>query len=218
MQDAKHQQNTTPFLLRLMGPMAALRAAAVVTRHFVYLLDLDDSPATCAVLTPFACPYKAQPSSSCGSQQPVTVEGAAWARELGRDFLPKDLLDSSAYARNKVVVILKQDGIFHSCTLEPKSTAPQSSWQEELGLSFLPVQFVPQQQIKSVDSMKGRKAGKRKAAGRASCHMALHFTNSSLYGSCVLNIVISLLQPFMSARSLSFVTAAMLVWLTITVP
>ena len=168
MQDAKHQQNTTPFLLRLMGPMAALRAAAVVTRHFVYLLDLDDSPATCAVLTPFACPYKAQPSSSCGSQQPVTVEAAAWSLQLGRDFLPSDLLESSAYARNKVAFIFKQDDVFHSCTPDSKSAAPPSSLQEQLGLSFLPVQFVPQLQTKSMESMKGRRAGKRKAAGRAS--------------------------------------------------
>ena len=121
---AKQQQKKSPFLLGLSGHMAALCAAAIVTQYFEYLLAWNEVPATCAVLIPFACTYKAKPSCSCGSHQPITVEGAAWSRQLGRDFMPKDLLDSSAYARSQAVLILQKDDIFHSCTPEPYNTAP----------------------------------------------------------------------------------------------
>ena len=38
--------------------MAALCFAAIVTQYIEYLLDLDEAPATYAVLTPFARTYK----------------------------------------------------------------------------------------------------------------------------------------------------------------
>ena len=106
MQDTKQQQSASPFLLGLNGHIAALCAAAIVTQ-FTYR-DLDEVPATCAALTPFVCTYKAKPSCSCGSQQPVTAEGAAWSQKLGRNFLPKDLPDNSFYPRSQVALFSRR--------------------------------------------------------------------------------------------------------------
>ena len=111
------------FPSRTEWPYGCAMRCSNCTQYFEYLLALNEVPATCAVLIPFACTYKAKPSCSCGSHQPITVEGAAWSRQLGRDFMPKDLLNSSAYARSQAVLILQKDNIFHSCTPEPYNTA-----------------------------------------------------------------------------------------------
>jgi len=52
-----------PFLAESGDPLVRLRAAAIVKEHWVYMFNLDESPATCDILSPFACSYKAKVSA-----------------------------------------------------------------------------------------------------------------------------------------------------------
>jgi len=106
----------SPFLAESGDPLVTLRAAAIVKEHWIYMFNLDESPATCDILSPFACSYKAKVSAEGGSQKTLSVKHVAWSRKLGKDFLPKSLLNNRFYARSKIAVILKQDDNYFSCT------------------------------------------------------------------------------------------------------
>jgi len=124
--------------------LVTLRAAAIVKEHWVYMFNLDESPATCDILSPFACSYKAKVSAEgVSTMKTLSVKHVAWSRKLGKDFLPKGLLKNRFYARSKTAVILKQDDKYFSCTPQLSRSGPMASLlpavQEQLGLSFVPM-------------------------------------------------------------------------------
>ncbi len=165
----------SPFLAESGDPLVTLRAAAIVKEHWIYMFNLDESPATCDILSPFACSYKAKVSAEGGSQKTLSVKHVAWSRKLGKDFLPKSLLNNRFYARSKIAVILKQDDNYFSCTPQLSRSGPMASLlpavQEQLGLSFVPMEFLPDERPSSAQQQqasKRKKGGKRKASGEAS--------------------------------------------------
>ncbi|DBA98137.1 TPA: hypothetical protein ACH3X1_014756 [Trebouxia sp. C0004] len=48
-----------PFLAESGDFLVTLRAAAIVKEHWIHMFNLDESPATCDIMSPFACSYKA---------------------------------------------------------------------------------------------------------------------------------------------------------------
>ncbi len=165
-----------PFLAESGDPLVTLRAAAIVKEHWVYMFNLDESPATCDIMSPFACSYKAKVSAEgVGTMKTLSVKHVAWSRKLGKDFLPKSLLNNRFYARSKIAVILKQDDKYFSCTPQLSRSGPMASLlpavQQQLGLSFVPMEFVPDERPSSAQQQqasKRKKGGKRKASGEAS--------------------------------------------------
>ena len=72
-----------PFLAESGDPLVTLRAAAIVKEHWVYMFNLDESPATCDILSPFACSYKAKVSAEgVGTMKTLSVKHVAWSRKL----------------------------------------------------------------------------------------------------------------------------------------
>lgn len=51
------------FLAESADPLVTMRAAAIVKEHWIYMFNLDESSATCDILSPFACSYKAKVSA-----------------------------------------------------------------------------------------------------------------------------------------------------------
>ena len=105
----------------------------------------------------------------------LSVKHVAWSRKLGKDFLPKGLLNNRFYARSKTAVILKQDDKYFSCTPQLSRSGPMASLlpavQEQLGLSFVPMEFVSDERPSSAQQQqasKRKKGGKRKASGEIS--------------------------------------------------
>jgi len=114
-----------PFLAESGDPLVTLRAAAIVKEHWIYMFNLDESPATCDILSPFACSYKAKVSAEgVSTMKTLSVKHVAWSRKLGKDFLPKGLLNNRFYARSKTAVILKQDDKYFSCTPQLSRSGP----------------------------------------------------------------------------------------------
>ncbi len=113
-----------PFLAESGDPLVKLHAAAIVKEHWVYMFNLDESPATCDILSPFACSYKAKVSAEgVRTMKTLSVKHVAWSQKLGKDFLPKGLLNNRFYARSKTAVILKQTSRVHP------SSAGQVQWR-----------------------------------------------------------------------------------------
>ncbi len=66
-----------PFLAESGDSLVTLRAAAIVKEHWVYMFNLDESPATCDIMSPFACSYKAKVSAEgVGTMKTLSVKHA----------------------------------------------------------------------------------------------------------------------------------------------
>ena len=120
-----------------------LGALARISRHCIYLFDLDHSPATCFMhpLWPEQ-QFRVNRSSAGKLLYQELVKDSAWSIVLGKNQLPKAVLSPKYYQRNNMIVLSKHADQYYAQTLmENRAPAPSETFHQELGLFFVDVEF-----------------------------------------------------------------------------
>ena len=130
------------------------------------MFDLDAIIPSCHVLSPFANAYKVKSSyRENGTKKARAIIGAAWSPILGKDVLPKDLMDSNMYDLKKMAVLLKTGNKYHSCIHKDDTDTTTPAELKAMAVSFVVVTYIPEQLLQCV---KGGKKHSRQS-GEAQC-------------------------------------------------
>ena len=136
----------TTFIKGLDGDLVPLRAAAIASQYWLYVFDLDATIPACHVLSPFASAFKVKGSyRENGTKKARAINDAAWSPILGKDVLPKDMVDSNMYSRKKMAVLLKTGNKYHSCVHKADSDTTAPADLKAMAVSFVAVTCIPQQ-------------------------------------------------------------------------
>ena len=157
--------SSNSFFAQLAGDvLVPLRAAAAATHHWLHVFDMDANPPVCHVLPPWLKEFdvKGTFKRQNGSKKKVHVTGSAWSPILGKDVLPKQLEFSGMYDRNKVAVLLKQEGIYHSCVLMSGQKAVSAAELKKMSITFVTLTYVESRSAKKgrQPAQPGRKRGR----------------------------------------------------------
>ena len=147
---AHAEAQETPFIKgldgELDGDLVSLRAAAIASQKWLYVFDLDAIIPTCHVLSPFASAFKVKGSyRENGTKKARAINGAAWSPILGKDVLPKDLMDSNMYERKKMAVLLKTGNKYHGCMHKDDTDTTAPAELKAMAVTFVAVTCVQQQ-------------------------------------------------------------------------
>lgn len=149
----QHALLSSPFFQSLPhdeDKLCSLRAAAVATELWLHIFDMDATPPVCHVLPPWSRTFKVKGSfvQNNGSKKAVNIAGSAWSPILGKDVLPKELQFSDMYHRSKMAVLLKSEGIHHSCVLQSGQQQLPASELNRMAITFVKIEYVEGKQPK----------------------------------------------------------------------
>ena len=80
-----------------------------------------------------------------GTKKARAINGAAWSPILGKDVLPKDLMDSNMYERKKMAVLLKTGNKYHGCIHKDDTDTTAPAELKAMAVTFVGVTCIQQQ-------------------------------------------------------------------------